>query len=82
MTFCPKKLLNSINLPASFNAKGTFKGTINNFSTDLILESSFGPAKMKALFDQRIKNKEKYNVKTELNNFDLGKLIKIIRLAK
>jgi hypothetical protein len=43
MTFCPKKLSNSINLPASFNAKGTFKGTINNFSTDLILESSFGP---------------------------------------
>jgi hypothetical protein len=41
-------------LPASFNAKGTFKGTINNFSTDLILESSFGPAKMKAL----IKNKK------------------------
>jgi hypothetical protein len=40
MTFCPKKLSNSINLPASFNAKGTFKGTINNFSTDLILESS------------------------------------------
>jgi hypothetical protein len=40
------------------------------------LESSFGPAKLKALFDQRIKNKEKYNVKTELNNFDLGKLIK------
>jgi hypothetical protein len=75
--FLPKETIpNSINLPASFNAKGTFKGTINNFSTDLILESSFGPAKMKALFDQRIKNKEKYNVKTELNNFDLGKLIK------
>jgi hypothetical protein len=51
--FLPKEtILNSINLPASFNAKGTFKGTINNFSTDLILESSFGPAKMKALFDQ------------------------------
>jgi hypothetical protein len=42
----PKETIpNSINLPASFNAKGTFKGTINNFSTDLILESSFGPAK-------------------------------------
>jgi hypothetical protein len=39
--FLPKEtILNSINLPASFNAKGTFKGTINNFSTDLILESS------------------------------------------
>jgi hypothetical protein len=34
---------------------GTFKGTINNFATDLILESSFGPAKVKALFDQRLK---------------------------
>jgi hypothetical protein len=76
-TFLPKKTIpNSINLPASFNATGTFKGTINNFATDLILKSSFGPAKLKALFDQRLKNKEKYNVKTELNNFDLGKLIK------
>jgi hypothetical protein len=45
MTFCPKKL-SRIEL-ASFNAKGTFKGTINNFSTDLILESSFGPAKQR-----------------------------------
>jgi hypothetical protein len=43
------------------------------------LESSFGPAKVKALFDQRIKNKE-YNVKTELNNFDLENSSKIIRL--
>jgi hypothetical protein len=80
--FLPKETIpNSINLPASFNAKGTFKGTINNFSTDLILESSFGPAKVKALFDQRIKNKE-YNVKTELNNFDLENSSKIIRLEK
>jgi hypothetical protein len=30
--FLPKETIpNSINLPASFNAKGTFKGTINNF---------------------------------------------------
>jgi hypothetical protein len=36
---------------------------------------------MKALFDQRIKNKEKYNVKTELNNFGENSS-KIIRLAK
>jgi hypothetical protein len=52
-------------LPASFNATGTFKGTINNFSTDLIL-SSFGPAKLKALFDQRIKIKK--NIMSKQNS--------------
>jgi hypothetical protein len=41
MTFCPKKLSNSINLPASFNARNFQR----NNNTDLILESSFGPAK-------------------------------------
>jgi hypothetical protein len=65
--FLPKETIpNSINLPASFNAKGTFKGTINNFSTDLILESSFGPCKMKALFDQRIKIKK--NIMSKQNS--------------
>jgi hypothetical protein len=81
--FLPKETIpNSINLPASFNATGTFKGTINNFATDLVLESSFGPAKINALFNQTIKNKEKYDVKTELENFDLGKLIKNNSIGK
>jgi hypothetical protein len=44
--FLPKETIpNSINLPCIVNNARTFKGTINNFSTDLILESSFGPAK-------------------------------------
>jgi hypothetical protein len=46
------------------------------------LESSFGPAKMKALFDQRIKIKKNIMSKQNSTILILGKLIKIIRLAK
>ncbi|MEZ7504844.1 translocation/assembly module TamB domain-containing protein [Flavobacterium sp. Arc2] len=82
-TFLPKETIpNSISLPASFNVNGTFKGTISNFATDLVLESSFGPAKINALLDQRIKNKEKYDLKAKLENFDLGKLIKNNTIGK
>lgn len=81
--FLPKETIpNAISLPTAFNAKGTFKGTINNFATELVLESSFGPAKINALFDQRIKNSEKYDVKTQLENFDLGKLIQNDSIGK
>lgn len=82
-TFLPKETIPiSMRLPAAFNASGTFKGTINNFNTDLDLKSSFGPAKIIAAFDQRIKNKEKYDVKAKLENFDLGKLIKNNSIGK
>ena len=49
---------NSMQLPSQFTTKGTFKGTLNNFNTNMQLTSSFGNAKIKATFDQRIKNKE------------------------
>ena len=81
--FVPKGTIPSnIQLPANFNTKGTFKGTINNFATDLKLVSSFGNAKIKATFDQRRKDYEKYNAQTELDNFDLGKLIKNDSIGK
>lgn len=72
----------SIQLPGLFATKGTFKGTTNNFDTNLNLSSSFGNAKVKATFDQRTKNKEKYNAQTELENFDIGKLIKDNSIGK
>lgn len=72
----------NIRLPAVFAAKGYFKGAINNFNTNLALNSSFGLGKVKASFDQRIKNKEKYQAIAELNNFDLGKLIKNDSIGK
>lgn len=81
--FVPKGTIPSnIQLPPKFNTKGTFKGTMNNFATDLKLVSSFGNAKIKATFDQRRKNQEKYNAQNELDNFDLGKLIKNDSIGK
>jgi hypothetical protein len=76
-SFAPKNSIpNSIQIPNQFAAKGTFKGMVNNFNTNLNVNSSFGNAKIKATFDQRKKNQEKYNAQTEFDNFDLGKLIK------
>ncbi|CAM4275346.1 translocation/assembly module TamB [Flavobacterium terrigena] len=72
----------SIQLPQNSNIKGTFKGKLNNFNTNLAVNSSFGNAHVKTSFDSRIKNKEKYNGVAELNNFDLGKLIKDSSVGK
>ncbi|TRX43017.1 translocation/assembly module TamB domain-containing protein [Flavobacterium restrictum] len=75
--FVPKGTIpNSIALPSQLTAKGTFKGTVNHFYTNMNLGSSWGAAKIKASFDQRQKNKEKYEAQTEFQNFDLGKFIK------
>ena len=73
---------NSIQLPSQFNTKGTFKGTLTNFKTNMKLVSSFGNAKIKAVFDQRIKDKETYDAQTEFDNFDLGKLLKKDTIGK
>ncbi|MFH6970948.1 translocation/assembly module TamB domain-containing protein [Flavobacterium petrolei] len=81
--FLPKGTIpNTIQLPSKLNAKGTFKGTIANFNTNLNLVSSFGSAKIKATFDQRRKNYEKYDAQTEFTNFDLGKFIKNDSIGK
>ncbi|KVV14277.1 translocation/assembly module TamB [Flavobacterium sp. TAB 87] len=76
-SFIPKGTIpNSIQLPSKFDLNGKFKGTIANFKTDLNLRSSYGAAKIDALFDQRIKNQEKYDADVAFTNFDLGRLIK------
>ena len=81
--FLPKGTVpNNIKLPSKFDVKGTFKGTIASFNTNLNLKSSFGDAKIKAFFDQSRKKREKYDAQTELINFDLGKLIKNDSIGK
>ncbi|MBC7747984.1 MAG: translocation/assembly module TamB domain-containing protein [Methylotenera sp.] len=81
--FLPKGTIpNSIQLPSQFSAKGTFKGTITDFNTNMNLISSFGNAKIKGTFDQARENYEKYNVQAELTNFDLGKFIKNDSIGK
>lgn len=83
IAFLPKKTIsNSINLPRFLQAKGTFKGTLNNFNTNLAVGSSFGSATINALFDQRIQQGEKYDISATLDNFDLGKLIKNKSIGK
>lgn len=74
----PKK----IQLPPQFNLQGKFKGSVQNFKTNLALNSSFGNAKIEALFDQRIKKQEKYDANVSLMDFDLGRLIKNDSIGK
>lgn len=72
----------NIQLPSQFNLLGKFKGSVQNFKTNLILNSSFGNAKVNALFDQRIKKREKYDATVYLLDFDLGRLIKNDSIGK
>ncbi|HEX8015708.1 MAG TPA: translocation/assembly module TamB domain-containing protein [Flavobacterium sp.] len=72
----------NIQLPSQFNLNGKFKGSVQNFKTNLALNSTFGNAKIDALFDQRIKKKEKYDATVYLLDFDLGRLIKNDSIGK
>ena len=76
-SFVPANTIpNTIQLPQQMDIQGTFKGKINDFFTNLAINTSYGNAKVKANFDQKRKNQEKYQADAELNNFDVGKLIK------
>ncbi|WP_166920060.1 translocation/assembly module TamB domain-containing protein [Flavobacterium poyangense] len=76
-SFVPKGTIpNNIQLPPQFNVQGKFKGAVQNFKTNLTLNSSYGNAKVDALFDQRIKKAEKYDASIYLLDFNLGRLIK------
>ena len=82
-SFVPKGTIpDNIQLPSQFNLQGKLKGGIQNFKTNLTLNSSFGNAKVDALFDQRIKKNEKYDATVYLLDFDLGKLIKNDSIGK
>ncbi|MWB95111.1 translocation/assembly module TamB [Flavobacterium sp. GA093] len=82
-SFVPKGTIpTNIQLPSQFNVKGKFKGSVQNFKTNLALNSSFGNAKVDALFDQSIKKAEKYDATVYLLDFDLGRLIKNDSLGK
>ncbi len=65
----------NIKLPEKLALKADFKGTLQNFNTNLNLNSSYGKAKIKAIFDRRKKNAERYDADAEITDFDLGRLI-------
>jgi hypothetical protein len=72
----------NIQLPSQFSVKGQFKGSVQDFKTNLLVNSSLGNAKIDALFNQRIKNRERYNATVSVAGFDLGKLIKNDSIGK
>ncbi len=81
--FVPKGTIPAnIKLPASLAAKASFKGTLMNFNTNINLASSHGNAKIKAMFDRRIKNRERYDADVDVTNFDLGRLLTNDSLGK
>jgi hypothetical protein len=81
--FTPKNTIpTTIQLPENFNVKGDFKGSINNFQTNLDVKSSLGNAIVEATFDQSRKNDEKYIADASVENFDLGKFIKNNQFGK
>ncbi|WP_163400699.1 translocation/assembly module TamB domain-containing protein [Flavobacterium fluviatile] len=82
-TFVPAGTIpKNIQLPSKINLKGKFKGSVQNFKTNLALSSSFGNAKVDGMFDQRVKNRERYDASVSLTEFDLGRLIKNDSIGK
>ncbi len=74
--FVPKGTIPAnIKLPSSLAASAYFKGKLNNFNANVNLASSYGAAKVKASFDRRIKNRERYDADVDIANFDVGRLI-------
>ncbi|WP_298221057.1 translocation/assembly module TamB domain-containing protein [Flavobacterium sp.] len=82
-SFVPKNAIPStIQLPAKLSTRGTFKGTMTAFLTNMNLTSSFGNATVKANFNSQSKDHEIYQANTSFSNFDLGKLLKNPALGK
>ena len=67
----------SIRIPESLGLKGTFKGSIKNFNTDLALRSSYGNIRAIAgMKSGSKKGSEVYRADIKMDNFNVGRLIK------
>ncbi len=67
----------SVRIPDFLALKGTFKGTIKNFNTNMALRSSYGNIHAIAgMSSGRKKGSEVYNADIKMDNFNVGKLIK------
>ncbi|ANH80335.1 hypothetical protein A8C56_04495 [Niabella ginsenosidivorans] len=65
----------SIELPGYITATGNFNGSMTNFSTALNVKTDMGGAKLQAAMGGP-KNREVYRAKLQLDNFNLGRLLK------
>lgn len=69
-------LPSTVAIPASAQLKGSFTGGMENFKTNLKLQSSSGNVSLVAQLDQRFKDKEKYRIDGVVQDLDLGYLLK------
>ncbi|WP_084017881.1 translocation/assembly module TamB domain-containing protein [Moheibacter sediminis] len=72
----PKNTIPSnISLPSYFTVRGKAKGTTEVIDANLKLTSTLGNASVIANVDMRRKDRELYNVKANLQNLQIGKII-------
>jgi hypothetical protein len=67
----------SVRIPEFLALKGTFKGSIKNFNTNMALRSSYGNINAIAgMKSGRRKGSETYSADVKMDNFNVGRLIK------
>jgi hypothetical protein len=71
-----KSLPPSIELPNVINAKGKFKGSMTDFNTNLNIQTDMGGAILVAGMNGP-KGRESYKADINLNNFNVGRLLKM-----
>ena len=73
----PGTLPASVSIPQNLNLKGTFKGSINDFNTNMTLRSSYGALDLVAAVKNATKKgKQIYTAKIKTNDLNVGALIK------
>lgn len=72
----PKTLPANIELPNRIAANGKFKGSMTNFNTGFNINTDMGGAKLVATMSGP-KGKERYTANINLNNFNVGRLLKM-----
>jgi len=63
----------TVRIPDVMKVSGTFKGLATNFTTDMLLQTNKGSARVAGFVNS---NNETYNLKGSLNNVDVGYLAK------
>ena len=69
----PKTIPANVRIPESMRLSGKFKGLATNFTTNLLLQTNKGSARLSGSLNS---TKETYDLKGSLNNVNVGYLIK------
>ena len=72
----------SVQIPTHVAVKGNFKGSVQDFATQLRLNSTSGDVSLVAQLNQKVKNQEKYRIDGVINNLDLGAILKNDSIGK